>query len=1038
MRPFRLAPALISFLVLNGSFAASAFAQEPPKPPEAEEGADAEEAPMDDAEPAPPPAAGDKPAAAAPPPAAAEAEAEEVPADEEMPSDAEMEAEMNQELAAEDAAGAAALTKPPAKGKGAIVGVVKDAVEHETTPEAQITVVGTKYKTIADFDGRYRLELPPGTYTLRIYVELHKPSVVKGVEVKADTLDRFDIDVVPDESSVDTVEIVTEADKSSVEGLLLTRQRSASVGDGVGRSEISKTPAGNAAQAAQRVVGATIVGNRFVYVRGLGERYTNALLNGTPLPSPEPDRAAIPLDLFPSLILENINIVKTFTPDMPADFAGGSVRIETRELPSKPLFQLSMSMGIDTNSTFRDRLAQRGSNTDWLGYDSGLRGYPKGFPSYVLAKGPKPGGGMVTDDDVLSAARQLNSSMHPLVKNTAPNYSLGVVAGRGWSFGDGQRIGALASLNYGRSFQAVETHIAQYQPDVIVNPDGSRTRTVSPTLLVDGKRGIDKVTWGSLGSVSYWPTQDHRFTLLGMHTQLADATAQVLQGIYASRGAQVATTNLRYVSRALNVLQLRGEDDFRKLNRAELRWYASYSVAARDEPNTRDTAYQFNADTVSWNSISTPENGSHFFAKQTEKTKGAGLDWSQPLLTDPEDLKLKVGGLLSSKDRDFAGRRFSFGKVRGAPNDAFFCSGAEYDINCPVDLYQYGNVGTILALTENTKPEDAYTAKQNIYAGYAMLDALPLKDLRVVGGVRVEKTKQDMNPYSQFAGGMAPPGAKIDSTDWLPALSLTYSATKKTKMRAAMSRTLARPQTRELAPFVFADFFGSYPIAGNPQLKLTYIQNIDLRFEAFPTPAEVLAFSIFAKSFDDPIEPYVFPSGTPGLISYQNAKGAKLIGLELEGRKNLSFLHENLKPFSVITNLTLTHSRIELDPNQTLQNSTNRSRAMVNQAPYVINVALDYAGEELGLDARLLYNVVGKRIVQVGTGGLDDTYAQPQHTVDATVSKKLGKNFQVKFLAANILNVKWRETVGKTYRDDRVTREETLPRVFTLQAAYTY
>jgi hypothetical protein len=734
MRPFRLAPALISLVVLHSSFASRAFAQPAPKDPDAEEGADAEEAPMDDAEPAPAPAApapGDKPAAppAAAPPAAEEGE--EPPADEEMPSDAEMEAEMDKELAAEDAAGAAALTRPPPKGKGAIVGVVKDAVEHETTPEAQITVVGTKYKTIADFDGRYRLELPPGTYTLRIYVELHKPSVVKGVEVKANELERFDIDVVPDESSVDTVEIVTEADKSSVEGLLLTRQRSASVGDGVGRAEISKTPAGNAAQAAQRVVGATIVGNRFVYVRGLGERYTNSLLNGAPLPSPEPDRAAIPLDLFPSLILENINIVKTFTPDMPGDFAGGSVRIETRELPSKPLFQLSLGLGYDTNSTFRDRLAQRSSKTDWLGYDGGLRGYPKGFPPYVLAKGPKPGGGTVTDDDILAAGKQLNSSMQPLVKNTPPNYSLGVVAGRGWSFGDGQRIGALASLNYGRSYQLVRGRIAQYQPDFILNPDGSKTPTVSPTLLVDGERGIDKVNWGGLGSVSYWLSQDHRFTLLGLHTQLADSSAQLIQGVYASRGAPVATANLRYVSRALNVIQLRGKDDFKNVNRAELRWYGSYSLASRDEPNTRDTAYQFDENSVSWNSISTPENGSHFFAKQSEKTKGAGVDWTQPLLKDPNAFKLKVGGMLSKKDRDFAARRLSFGKIRGAANDAFFCPGTDYDINCPVDLYQYNNVGKILGLTENTRPEDAYKATQTIYSGYAMLDVLPVDSLRL-------------------------------------------------------------------------------------------------------------------------------------------------------------------------------------------------------------------------------------------------------------------------------------------------------------------
>jgi TonB dependent receptor/Carboxypeptidase regulatory-like domain/TonB-dependent Receptor Plug Domain len=1038
MRPFRHAPALFSALLLQTSLTSIVRAQPAPAPKTgSEEGADAEEAPMDDAEDAPKDDAGKAPKGDASKPAAPEA----APPDEEMPSDAEMDAEADKELAAEEAAGASALTKPPAKGKGAVVGVVTDAVEHETTPEAQISAVGTtgkKYKAIADFDGRFRLELPPGTYRLRIYVELHKPQVIKDVEVKAGGLERYDIDVLPDESSVETVEITTDADKASVEGLLLTRQRSSSVGDGVGRAEISRTPAGNAAQAAQRVVGATIVGNRFVYVRGLGERYTNALLNGIPLPSPEPDRAAIPLDLFPSLILENITIVKTFTPDMPADFAGGSVRIETRELPSKPLLQLSVGMGYDTQATFHDRLAQKGSSTDWLGYDGGLRGYPKGFPTYVLAKGPKPGGGMITNDDILAAGKELNSSMNPQIKTSPPNYSLGAVAGRGWNIGGEQRIGVLASLNYARSYQLVTGRINQYQPDFVQDPDGTKHTTVAPTLLVSGEKGIDKVNWGGLASASYWLSQNHRFTLLGLHTQLADSSAQVLQGVYASRGASVATANLRYVSRALNVLQLRGEDDFKQLNHAELRWYGSYSVAARDEPNTRDTAYQFNEDTVSWNSISTPENGSHFYATQNEKTKGAGLDWTQPILKNPEDLKVKVGGLVSKKDRNFAARRFAYGKERGAPNDLFFCPGATYDINCPNPLYQFDNIGPVLGLSENTKPEDAYKASQTIYAGYLMVDTLPLKDVRLVGGARVERTKQDMRPYSQFAGGMAPKGATIDSTDWLPAGSLTYSATKKTKLRVAASRTLARPQTRELAPFVFADFFGAYPIAGNPQLKLTYIKNYDLRFEAFPTPSEVLAFSIFAKSFKDPIEPYVFPSGTPGLISYQNAKGAKMIGVELEARKNLEFLHKSLKQLSVIGNLTLTHSRIELDPDQTLQNSTNQSRAMVNQAPYVVNLALDYANDDLGIDARLLYNVVGPRIVQVGTGGLDDTYGQPQRTLDATLAKKIGKNLQVKLLAANILNAKLRETVGKSDRDDRVTREETVPRVFALQGSYTY
>jgi outer membrane receptor protein involved in Fe transport len=1014
-----------------------AHAQPAPPANEPDDADDADDPPMDDAAEAPPAKAPDAPAA----PAAPTPE-EEIPADEEMPSDAEMDAEMAKELASEEAAGAAALTRPPEKGKGAIVGVVKDAVEHETTPEAQISVVGTKIKTIADFDGRYRLELAPGTYTLRIYVELHKPSVVKGVEVKAGTLERFDIDVVPDEASVDTVEIVTEVDKSSVEGLLLTRQRSASVGDGVGRAEIARTPASNAAQASQRVVGATIVGNRFVYVRGLGERYTNALLNGTPLPSPEPDRAAIPLDLFPSLILESVNIVKTFTPDLPGDFAGGSVHIETRELPTKPLFQISLGAGVDSKATFRDRLSHPGSSTDFLGYDGGTRSLPDSIPPYVLKKGEeRPGGDPesvaddINDEDLLAAGRDINSSMHPRRSFTMPNYSLSAVGGNGWKIGEDQRLGVLASFNYGRTYKLRKADVRVYVPDLEMGPDGEEISTVRADKTIALEQGEDKVNWGALASASYWLSQSHRISLTGLHTQLADAQTQLARGLYQDLGGEVANGQLRYVSRALNFLQLRGEHQLKSLNRAEINWNASYSVASRDEPDTRNTVYQFNAPQNSWNAINIKENGSHLFAGQTEKALGAGADWTQPLTTDPEVAKLKLGGLFSSKKRDFAARRFSFQRPRGAALDNFQC-GPVYELDCPDRIYQWGNIGETIDLVENTQETDAYEAELNVTSGYFMLDTRPLEPLRVIVGARLEHTGQSITPYSQFAGGMDPKGASIDSDDWLPALAVTYSATKKSNLRVGLSRTLARPQIRELSPFSFGDYFGARPVSGNPQLRLTYIQNADLRFEMFPTPREVLAFSFFYKLFDDPIEPYVFPSGE-GIITYQNAQGARLVGLEVEGRKSLEFVSRSLKDLTVIGNLTLARSQIELDPEQ-LSSVTNLERPMVNQAPYVFNLSIDYTGADNGFSARLLGNILGPRIVEVGTNGLDDAYAQPTPTLDATVSKEIGKHFNVKLNATNILNRPIIVTLGKESRADREMTRYKDGRIFTLSATYTH
>lgn len=1060
MRPFRLAPALISLLALQVHFVALARAQGAPPPPapapeadKAEEAEDAEEAPMDDAEaPAEPvPPAAPAPGSAAPSPAPAEppADEEEPPADEEMPSDAEMEAEMAKELAAEEAAGAAALTRPPPKGKGAIVGVVKDAVEHDTTPEAQITVVGTKYKTIADFDGRFRLELPPGTYTLRVYVELHKPSVIKGVEVKAGELEHFDVDVLPDEASVDTVEIVTEVDHSSVEGLLLTRQRSATVGDGVGRAEISRTPASNAAQATQRVVGATIVGNRFVYVRGLGERYTNSLLNGTPLPSPEPDRAAIPLDLFPSLILENITIVKTFTPDSPGDFAGGSVRIDTRELPTKPLFQLSLGGGVDSRATFRDRLSHPGSSTDWLGYDHSTRALPEGFPDYViLPRQPRPGhsemecatkpennpDACITTEDALEAGRQINSTMHPRYAFTPPNYSLSAVAGNGWAIGEEQRIGVLATLNYGRSYRRRAAKIKDYFPkiDPLTNEE-----VVGVENDIDAQQGEDKVNWGALGSVSYWPSLRHRITLTGLHTQLADATTNFSSGRYENFQGPVKSVQLRYASRALNMLQLRGEHDFKPLNNAQLAWNTTYSVASRDEPDTRTTAYNRNEVTGIWSALGNGTNGIHQFSTQNEKQLGAGLDWTQPITSDPDRAKLKAGGLLSNRDRDYKARRFAFDQTMRSDPTLFRC-GMDYQLDCPAKLFQWGNIGDIITPKETTFPDDAYKAGLDVYAGYLMIDANIVDDLRVVTGARVEHTDQFIEPYSQFADGKgATPGARTDNTDVLPALSLAYSATKKTKLRVALSQTLARPQLRELSPSTYSDYFNGRQLSGNTQLRMTYIKNADLRLETFPTPREVLAFSVFYKLFKDPIEPYVTANQ---VVSFQNAEGARLLGVELEGRKSLGFLNASLSNLSAIANLTLAHSEIELNEDQGDLGIivTNEERAMVNQAPYVVNVALDYDDEERKLGVRLLGNVVGPRIVSVGTQGLDDEYEQPKFSLDLTATKGFGKHLSFRFTAVNLLNSAWVRTLGEEREGALETYREKEGRIYTLTGTYTY
>jgi hypothetical protein len=964
-------------------------------------------------------------------PAGSDAAAEEVPSD----------AEMDAELAAESAQ----LSKPPPKGKGAIVGVITDTKFSEAIIEGHVQVLGTKRETFTDTEGRFRLELPPGKYSLRISYEMHQPTRVDEIEVVAGKLVRVEAQLTPDETAVETVVVEDEADRTSLEGQTLQRQRSAAVGDGVGRAEIARTPDRNAAEAAQRVVGATIVGSRFVYVRGLGERYTNSLLNGTPLPSPEPDRQTVPLDLFPALVLDSLTIVKQFTPDMPADFAGGSVRINTREFPRQTLFQVSFSGGYNSETTLRRRLSSHGSSTDYFGFDDGVRQLPTTIPQKPL-----------TDDHASPGERRywgrwLNSYMSARQRLMPPNHSLSVVAGDSWKLSDSRKLGAVVALTYAHSYQTRMLSARKYTAGDTAS--GEKVPTVSDTS--DGEQTVDGVRVGAFATVALDLSKSDRLVLTGLRSQGADDSATELEGFDEPASATLRSVHIEYVSRALNVLQLRGTHDLKALNRAELQWNVSLSEATRDQPDTRDVVYRRSGEGVplsyTWSAGTT--SGSHFYSSQSETSLGAGLDYTQPLIS--QSTKLKVGGLVNTREREFTARRFVLepdttpGAV--APpgfQAAFTCDGA-WRSSCPDRLFRLPNiVPGGLTLRETTQPFDGYNASLGVLAGYGMLDFEPLKRLRVIAGARVEHTRQQFSSFSPNDPGVRSASSGIKDTDILPALSVVYALTTKTNTRFGISRTLARPQLREISPFFSAGYTLDLPVRGNPDLKLTNITNVDVRFEQFPTLREVVAFSVFYKHFQDPIEEIVRSSTNGNLITYDNAPGADLVGVELEARKGLDFLTTRLKNFSILGNLTLAYSRVSFGDDR--GTATNASRPLSLQSPYIVNVSFDYDNADTGTDLRLLYNVYGPRITTVGASNLPDTYEQPRHVVDLTAAQKLGKHFELKASAQNLLH----SAVQLTYRGaqeyvegasgiepgrkDPVVRSYNPGTTVTLTASYTY
>jgi len=989
-------------------------------------------------------------ASLAPAPAVAQAQ-EEAGADEaeaDSPAPTALEKDESDAEAEED--DGVNIKKPPAKGKGAIVGVITDSKFSEALIEAQVTVVGRKEKTFTDADGKFRLELPPGTYNLRIVYEMHQPTRVDKIKLEAGKLERIDAQLTPDESAVETVVIEEEADKTSLEGQSLERKRSAVVSDGVGRAEIARTPDRNAAEAARRVVGATIVDGRFVYVRGLGERYTNALLNGTPLPSPEPDRQAVPLDLFPSLVLDSVTITKQFTPDMPADFAGGSVRIFTREFPRERLFQISLTGGYNTQATFRNHLSYPGSKTDWLGFDNGARTLPEDIPKNKITR----------DDPTQQQewGKKLNSFMSTRQKFTPPNHGLSIVVGDSFKLGSGSKLGALAAFSYGRTYQVRQNLLRNY--GTVPGPDGKVGLRVTDSF--DGNQAIDSVRWGAFATLTYEKSKHSKVGLTLLRSQSADDSASQLEGTFNGNTAVFHPIHLEYISRTLDFAQLRGSHEYPSLNRLLIEWNLAISEAVRNQPDTRDVRYVQTSPNdprgVGYAWAPDTASGFHYFTEQNEKRYSGGLDITQPLTkNEAQETKLKVGTMITSRDRFSTARRFLYEppKMQSADFQGHaFCPGAAWQDRCPDYLFRNLAVQNgWLTLKETTQLFDEYSAGLDVYAGYLMLDSQIHKRVRAIGGARLEATRQEFVAYDPFDKARTSIRSGITSTDLLPALSVVFATTDKSNARVGLAQTLARPQLRETTPFLSAAYTAEYPVKGNPALQLTKISNVDLRYEYFPTLRQVLAVSLFYKHFKNPIESVIVSGAPPGILTYVNVNSANLFGAELEARKTLDFIAPQLDDFMLIGNLTLARSRVSLGDNAEAVTTTNRPMAF--QSEYVVNLSLDYANDQSGTDLRVLYNVFGPRIVGVGADGNPDVYELPRHVVDLSVAQKLVKHFDVKLSVQNLLGVPvvlahrgstlyYRETQadgspGRLFAHrDPTTRRYNPGTTFTLSAQYTY
>lgn len=901
------------------------------------------------------------------------------------------------------------LTALPVRAQTAsIVGQVSDLETGESLVGANVIIVGTTTGSTTDVDGRYEItSVSPGTYSLRFSFLGFDPMIVEAVEVHAGETIHLDVRLSPESIGLDEVTVEVRALRDNQASLHRDRRLSGGVTDAISAEQISRSGSSTASDAMKKVTGATVVDGKHVYMRGLGDRYMGTQLNGAMLPSSDPDRNSVPLDLFPAALLDNIITTKTFTPDQPGSFTGGMVNIATRAFPESFLLRVSTSMGFNTQTTFRPSfLTAKGGNTDWLGIDDGTRAIPPLWTdpdiepiSPILAR----------RDPVL--ARQLDARarafipvMTPSTSSAPVNQSYGLTIGNGIQF-LGRPLGLLASITYHRDF---ETYQSGTEAQYLLTGRVSEVSELNAQQSLSDDRSSSEVLWGGLGTISYMPAQGHSVSLTYMHNHTGASEARFLSGPVPRNFAANRTLESRVISfteRRLQSLQLAGEHVIPALKRLQVDWSVARVATSHDEPDLRYFANDYTvrerggvADTSYTIAISNYTAPSRYFRSLTEDGLDASLNLTLPVTIGFIRGSVKAGGAFNERDRAFSERRFQYqtnGPYDGDP-EKYFSRVGVVDSSETATGYRYDIASYVI---DATSPRNNYSGNQTVAAGYGMLDLRIGPSFRVITGARFETTRIDVASADPSISE-----AKLLNRDLLPSLNIVLERGAM-NYRAAYGRTVARPTFRELAPFTSFNFINSPTLSGNPDLHRTLIDNFDLRWEWFMRPGEIAAISMFLKDFQSPIERTIINDNFE--TRYQNVDHARVYGAEFELQARLDRIAGFLSGFEAGGNVTLSHSRVDIAEQELVQirafdPEAPSRRSLQGQAPFVVNANLSY--ETSRSSVGLFYNIVGRRISDVTLGGTPNIYELPMRSVDVMASHTFRERLRIKASATNLLN----------------------------------
>jgi len=884
--------------------------------------------------------------------------------------------------------------------KGTLSGKVLDMENNRPVSDAGIYVRGSDARAVTAADGSFSLRLPAGNYSLSVIHPDYSTQTVEDIKVRPEEETGLTIEITPSAFELEEYTVTAPKIEGGVASLSEERQESANVTDVIGAEQMSKSGDSNAAAALRRVTGLTVLGGRYVYVRGMGERYSSSLLNDSTLPSPEPERRVVPLDIFPAEVIESVVIQKTYSPDLPAGFGGGAVKIRTRGMPEKLMGTASVSIGYNGRTSFREGHMYEGGDLDWLGFDDGTRELPgkvedASDDQLLLPRDAFSNRGYTEEE--LEEFGEAMPNVWTAEKQEAPmNYGFSANVGNRYMLWENP-AGFLFAITYDNSWQRYEKEKNIY----VTGREGELALRHS----YDFDTLTHHIVLGGIFDTSVEFSENHRLQSTSLLIRTTEDMARVYEGWNSDAGTDIRVTRLRWVEQMLASEQLSGNHVFPSLYDLRLDWSYTYSLATRYEPNRRETRYDYSEKSDTWYLSDRPEGNSRLYSDLEDNNHDVSFKLTLPFdVWSGATAEAHVGANIVRRERTVDTRRFKFQHHGPASHNQNVLSQPADDIFSPPNIGPEG-----FQFEEITRATDNYTANQDIDAVYVSID-MPLTDtIELSGGVRQEYSFQTVETFKLFSPNSDPIVSELETEDLLPALALTWRFRKDMLIRGAYAQTVNRPDFRELSPATFNDVVGGREISGNPDLQRALITHYDLRWEWYPTPDQNLSVGFFYKEFEDPIEAVIVPSTNPAL-SYWNAPGAYNLGGEVEFRNHFGFIDPLLMDLYLGGNFAYIESQVDLGEGGGV--ATSEERPLEGQSPYVLNLILGYDNPDLGTSVAVLYNIIGERIVEVGSQSAPDVYEEPYNQLDFVASQTLGSGFSLKFKAKNILDREVEYTQG--------------------------